>query len=92
MIVGVENPQKAQNNIYEKKTLIVDFKMTNSKLTVRDFKVGEHVIYVPNHADDNFTHPDCEHGVVTSINKIYVFVKFDPSKDYGIACDPSNLF
>lgn len=51
--------------------------------TVNDFRVGDRVTYVPNHARDAegrplLTHPDCEDGVVTSKNDRFVFVKFKP--------------
>jgi hypothetical protein len=31
------------------------------------FKVGQHVRYIPYHADDDPSHPDCENGVITSV-------------------------
>jgi hypothetical protein len=63
-----------------------------------DFKLHERVIYVPNHADGNPAHPDCEHGKVSSSNHKFVFVRFDKEVENsgwdnatGKACDPSNL-
>jgi len=41
------------------------------------FKKGVRVVYIPIHAHDDFYHPDCERGVVSSINEQFVFVKFD---------------
>jgi hypothetical protein len=39
---------------------------------------GSRVIYVPRHAHEDITHPDCEHGKVSSINEAgTVFVRFD---------------
>lgn len=35
------------------------------------------VKYIPGHANGDETHPDCECGVVSSINDKYVFVKYD---------------
>jgi len=66
------------------------------------FEKGVRVIYVPTHADGDFTHPDCEYGVVSSKNYKYVFVKFDPKHlrvqyitgDEDVtaqACDPNDL-
>jgi len=34
----------------------------------RDAKPGDWVVYVPNHAEDDVLHKDCERGTVTSIN------------------------
>jgi hypothetical protein len=44
-----------------------------------DFKKGDRVLYIPHHAQENQEHPDCEQGVVSSINDTYVFVKYDNS-------------
>ena len=33
------------------------------------FKKGTQIIYVPEHANGNMSHPDCERGFVTSIQK-----------------------
>lgn len=44
-----------------------------------DFKKGDKVVYVPNHAMGNKYHGDCERGVVSSINEFNVFVKYDNS-------------
>lgn len=58
--------------------------------TTSDFSIGQEVIYVPNHAsgvDDRA----CEHGRVSSINDIYVFVKFDPAIASSKGCHPRNL-
>jgi hypothetical protein len=41
-----------------------------------DFYPGDPVIYVPLHAHGDRAHPDCEHGVVTSQNGVYVFVRY----------------
>lgn len=42
-----------------------------------DFKPGEAVSYVPTHANGDLGHPDVEHGVVTSTNPYFVFVRYD---------------
>jgi len=41
-----------------------------------DFTAGERVLYVPNHAHGDRNHPDCERGVVTSTNRVNVFVRY----------------
>ena len=46
-------------------------------MTTSDFKKGERVKYVPDHAHGDPAHPDCETGVVSSTNDKYVFVKYD---------------
>jgi len=42
-----------------------------------DFEKGMRVIYVPNHADGDANHKDCQKGVVSSKNDAWVFVKYD---------------
>lgn len=42
-----------------------------------DFKHGDLVTYIPHHACGNKNHPDCEHGVVSSKNDTFVFVKYN---------------
>lgn len=60
--------------------------------TCKDFEIGQRVTYVPNHADGNAQHPDCERGVVTSINDSIntVFVRFGADY-YSKGCYPHNL-
>ena len=43
----------------------------------RDFKKGQRVRYIPAHAEGDISHPDCNNGVVSSINDKWVFVKYD---------------
>lgn len=45
-------------------------------LTAADFHPGENVRYVPNHAHGDIEHKDCENGVVSSQNGLYVFVRY----------------
>ena len=41
------------------------------------FKAGDAVTYVPYHAHDDRSHPDCEHGIVSSVNDAgTIFVRF----------------
>jgi len=42
-----------------------------------NFKKGDHVTYVPTHAQGNTGHPDCTQGVVSSVNDTFVFVKYN---------------
>ena len=44
---------------------------------MKDFRHGDLVRYIPNHADGNVKHPDCQNGVVSSVNDNWVFVKYD---------------
>jgi hypothetical protein len=54
------------------------------------FKEGDIVLYVPNHAHGNRSHPDCEKGVVTSIGRTgTVFVRFKGWTSQG--CDADSL-
>ncbi len=41
------------------------------------FTRGARVIYIPWHAYGNSTHKDCQHGIVASVQKNFVFVKYD---------------
>ena len=63
-----------------------------------DFKHGDKVLYIPNHAGGHLSHPDVERGVVNSANDTYVFVKFNTAVArlgwHGTtsqACDPDTL-
>ena len=43
---------------------------------MNEFKPGDHVRYIPNHAHGDKHHPDCEDGIVTSTTDLYVFVRY----------------
>lgn len=45
-----------------------------------EFSLSDLVVYIPNHANNNRNHEDCEYGIVSSINESYVFVKFYKTK------------
>lgn len=55
--------------------------------TLADFSKGQRVRYVPNHAQGNKHHPDCENGVVKSTNSLYVFVIYDNGMSIMITGD-----
>jgi hypothetical protein len=66
----------------------------DTKMTINDFKPGDKVRYIPNHAHGKINHPDCEDGIVSSINEVNVFVRYyDYSglKTTAQATDPDNL-
>ncbi len=44
-----------------------------------EFKKGDRVIYVPNHANGDRNHPDCEHGVICRSDKVNENISTDPS-------------
>ena len=46
-------------------------------MLTEDYKHGDKVLYVPNHANENRRHSDCQKGVVSSVNDNWVFVKYD---------------
>lgn len=46
-------------------------------MSLENFRPKMCVKYVPNHAFGDKNHPDCELGIVSSVNHKYVFVKFD---------------
>ena len=43
---------------------------------MRTFDHGDFVFYIPNHAKDDPTYKDCEHGIVSSVTDKYIFVKY----------------
>ena len=45
-------------------------------MKAEDFSKGQEVIYTPKHAHGNWTHADCERGVVFRQNGEYVFVQY----------------
>lgn len=52
--------------------------------------IGGNVTYVPTHAKGDCSHPDCERGHISSVNDVYVFVRF-PGQPNGQACRPEDL-
>jgi hypothetical protein len=50
--------------------------------TLADFQPGNRVVYVPTHAEGDLDHPDCEYGVVSSTDNVFVFVRYWPSLEY----------
>jgi hypothetical protein len=59
---------------------------------------GQRVIYVPHHAAGDPRHRDCEHGMVSSTNHVYAFVRFDQAvarhgwdRATSQSCDPETL-
>ena len=40
------------------------------------FLVGDMVKYVPFHAKGDASHPDCEHGIITSMTEHSIFVEY----------------
>jgi hypothetical protein len=58
---------------------------------VKKFEIGDAVIYVPLHAHGDLTHPDVEHGVVTSTNSAgTIFVRFAGDIN-SKGCDAEDL-
>jgi len=46
-------------------------------VSTKKFRPGQIVVYVPGHAKGDKNHPDCETGIVSSLNDTNVFVKFN---------------
>jgi hypothetical protein len=59
-------------------------------MTLAEIRVGMRVLYVPGHAHGQRYHPDCEQGIVTSKNEVYVFVRYG-GKNHSEATDPADL-
>ena len=51
--------------------------------------VGSPVTYIPNHANGDVNHKDCERGVLSSFNDFTVFVRFKAPN--GASCKTENL-
>lgn len=67
------------------------------RLQLGDFYKGMRVRYVPGHATSE-NHHDCQNGTVSSVNHLYVFVKFDKQlRKFGWdgttsqSCQPMDL-
>jgi hypothetical protein len=56
----------------------------------REFKPGDRVAYIPNHAHGDPSHPDVERGIVTSTNPYFVFVRYG-RETQAKATSPHNL-
>ena len=54
-----------------------------------DAKPGMQVLYKP---WPEAPESEYEIGYVTSISKAFIFVKFNQSSTYGIACNPEDLY
>lgn len=59
-------------------------------MTLEEAFEGQHVRYVPYHAEGNLTHRDCEDGIVSSKNDTYIFVRFKLGAT-AQACKPDQL-
>ena len=58
--------------------------------TITDWQPGMQALYVPREAEGQLSHPSVERGIVTSVNRTYIFVRF--GGDYGSkACRPEDL-
>ncbi len=61
----------------------------NVTLEMVEKNIGEAVIYVPYHTKGDRNHPDCREGVITSVNKKFIFVRFlGPGAE---VCKPDQL-
>lgn len=76
----------------------LSFQGAPAQAELAGFSADMRVIFVPNHAMGVTSHPDCEHGSVSSVNHKFVFVKFDAQVSVlgwagttAQACDPDNL-
>lgn len=49
---------------------------TDTGNRLKDFKPEMEVRYIPRHAYGDINHKDCENGIVSSIGKTVVFVKY----------------
>jgi hypothetical protein len=58
---------------------------------MKRFEKGDKVLYVPYHAGGETSHPDVEKGVVTSIGRFFIFVKFE-GEYLSKACKANQLY
>jgi hypothetical protein len=45
-------------------------------MTLDECHEGMRVLYIPPHAQGERTHPDCQRGIVTSMNATHAFVRY----------------
>jgi hypothetical protein len=45
-------------------------------MTLDDLHEGMQVLYIPQHAQGERTHPDCQQGIVTSKSDTHAFVRY----------------
>jgi hypothetical protein len=66
--------------------------VTATARRAEDFGAGQHVRYVPYHAEGDTSHEDCENGIVSSANAETqtVFVRFGTG-DTAQGCKPDQL-
>lgn len=60
-------------------------------IATNKFSEGDQVRYIPNHANGDIRHRDCENGVVSSVGTHYVFVRYERSGGVGQATSPHDL-
>ena len=60
-------------------------------MNLTDARPGMRVRYIPGHAHGDRGHPDCEDGVVSSVNERFVFVRFHIMQEHGAACHAEDL-
>ena len=58
--------------------------------TAIDWQPGMQALYVPREAEGHLAHPRVEKGLVTSVNRTYVFVRFG-GDSHSKACRPEDL-
>ena len=46
-------------------------------MTFEECEKGIRVRFIPHHAKGDTNHPDCQNGVISSKNDLWVFVKYD---------------
>lgn len=46
------------------------------ELKLSDLKTGTQVAYLPDHAENDITHPDVQFGFITSTNERFAFVRY----------------
>lgn len=56
---------------------------------VKTINIGDPVTYIPNHANGDIKHKDCEIGRISSFTNETLWVKFRSAT--GESCDPKNL-
>ena len=61
-------------------------------MKLEDCQPGMKVIYVPAYAAGDASHPDCEKGVITSVQTEFVFVWYGKQASFdSIATRPESL-
>ena len=59
-------------------------------ILLKEKHLGEPVLYVPDHANNDDQHSDCEVGFISTVSEYGIWARFHDG-DTGAKCEPHNL-